>query len=623
MPLAMHDNTPLYLAGVLALGLAAQWLAWRVRLPAIVLLLAFGFVLGYYVGPPDQYIGDALLPMVSLAVGVILFEGGLSLKFHEVRETGRVVLQLVTVGLLVTWIGTTLAAHALMGFSWSMAALLGALLTVSGPTVILPLLRQVRPAGRMASIIKWEGIVNDPIGAVLAALVFEVVRHMATGGMAGGIASSEGGVVVGETIWNLTVTIIVGLSLGGISAAIIVGLLSKYLVPDYLQNPVILAIVLLVFAISNYLREESGLVTVTVLGLLLANQNRVAVKHVVEFKENLRVLLISVLFIVLSSRVPIGWEQVKQVGWGGLGFLAVVILVIRPIAAGLATLGADLNRNERLLLAWIHPRGIVAAAVASLLAIQLEGTRYEAQAELLVLATFLVIVGTVVVYGLTLQPVAQKLGLASGDPQGVLLAGATPMAREIALALKAEGFETLLVDTNPQNIADARMAGLPVCYGSIGSEFVHETVDLSGIGRLIAMTPNDEVNTLATSEFAEQFGSANVYQLDSEETHERHERVPSHRRGRTLFAEHVTYDRLRARFSAGAVIKKTSLSEDFGMDEFRAKYPSALLLFTLPEKNKLTVSAADLKAEPRLGSKLIALVDPEEANAAGESGVID
>jgi len=619
----MQNNTPLYLAGVLALGLAAQWLAWRLKLPAIVLLLAFGFVLGYYAGTPDKYIGDALLPMVALAVGVILFEGGLSLQFHEIRESGRVVLQLVTLGLGVTWIGTTVAAHALMDFSWAMAALVGALLTVSGPTVILPLLRQVRPEGRIASIIKWEGIVNDPIGAVLAALVFEVVRHMATGEMSSGIAGSEGSVVAGETIWNLTVTIVVGLSLGGVSAAIIVGLLSRYLLPDYLQNPVILAIVVLVFALSNYLREESGLVTVTILGILLANQNRVTVKHVVEFKENLRVLLISVLFIVLSSRVPIGWEQVSKIGWGGLGFLATVILFIRPVAAGLATIGSDLRRNERLMLAWIHPRGIVAAAVASLLAIELEGTKYEPQAELLVLATFLVIVGTVVVYGLTLQPVARHLGLAGGEPQGVLLAGATPMVRDIALALKSEGFDTLLVDTNPQNIADARMAGLPVCYGSIGSEFVHEQVDLSGIGRLLALTPNDEVNTLATTEFAEQFGTANVYQLDSPETHERHERVPSHRRGRTLFAEDVTYDSLKDRFAAGGVIKKTSLSDDFSMDDFRAKYPSALMLFTLPEKGKLTVCVAGRKLEPRPGKKLIALISKSDNEVASESGVID
>ncbi|MEM8865562.1 MAG: cation:proton antiporter [Planctomycetota bacterium] len=615
----MHDWTPLYLAAVLALGTSAQWIAWRLQLPAIVLLLGFGVALGQLAGPPDEYIGDALLPMVSLAVGVILFEGGLSLKFSEVQGTGGVVARLVTVGLLVTWIGGTLAARLLMGFSWPIATLLGALLTVSGPTVILPLLRQVRPDRRVGSIIKWEGIVNDPIGAVLAALVFEAVRHVATHDVA---LAGAGGVLAGETLRNLAFTLVIGLTLGGATAALVIGLLSRYLVPDYLQNPVILGLVIVVFAVSNYLSEESGLITVTVLGLLLANQDRVTVKHVVEFKENLRVLLISVLFIVLSSRVPFGWQQLGEIGWGGLAFLAAIILVIRPIAAGLATVGSDLRKNERLLLCWIHPRGIVAAAVASLLALEFEGTAMQAEADRMVLAAFLVIVGTVAVYGLSLSRVAKALGLAGENPQGVLFAGASPMIREIATSLKTEGFDTLLVDTNPQNISAARMAGLPVCYASIGSNFVHEETDLGDIGRLVAMTPNDEVNSLAATEFAEQFGTANVYQFASPPAHERHERVPSHRRGRTLFADGVTHDALQLRFSAGAVIKKTTLTEDFKMDDFRNLYPSALLLFVIPEKGQLTICSSDHKIEPKAGKKLIALVDADEATAAGESGIL-
>lgn len=614
----MHAEVPLYLATVLALGTAAQWLAWRLKLPAIVLLLAFGFVLGKVTDKPDHYLGGALLPMVSLAVGVILFEGGLSLKFSEIRETGGVVLRLVTVGLLVTWLLTTLAAHYLVPFSWPMAALIGALLTVSGPTVILPLLRQVRPERRVASVIKWEGIVNDPIGAVLAALVFEVVRHLATGDA----NSDDGGAMVGEAMRNLALTIVIGLSLGGVSAAVIVGLFKQYLVPDFLHNPVILALVILVFAASNALVPESGLVTVTVLGLLLANQERVTIKHVVEFKENLRVLLISVLFIVLSARVEIGWTQINQIGWRGIVFVGAMILVIRPIAASLATLGSDLRQNERLLLAWIHPRGIVAAAVASLLAIQLANTPFAGEANRLVLITFLVIVGTVFVYGLSLSTVAKRLGLAGDEPQGVLFAGATPMIREIAKSLQAEGFDTLLVDTNPQNISAARMAGLPVCYASIGSDYVHEETDLSDIGRLLAMTPNDEVNSLATAEFAEHFGTANVYQLDTPATSERHEKVPAHRRGRTLFAAGVTFSKLAQRFGQGAAIKKTTLTEDFTMADFRAKYPSALLLFTIPEPGQLTICVEGRKLEPKPGKKLIALVNSEESAAASESGVL-
>jgi hypothetical protein len=288
----------------------------------------------------------------------------------------------------------------------------------------------------------------------------------------------------------------------------------------------------------------------------------------------------------------------------------------------LATIGSDLTRNERVLLSWIHPRGIVAAAVASLLATKLADTPYADEAQRMVLATFLVIVGTVAVYGLTLGPLARRLGLSRQDPQGVLFAGASPMVREIAQSLKSEGFQSLLVDTNAENIAAARMAGLPIFYGSIGSETVHEQTDLGGIGRMLAMTPNDEINSIATMEFSERLGSANVYQLAPHEARERHQHVPTHRRGRILFREGITYEALQSRFDGGAVIKKTTLSEDFTLEKFREKYPSALILFTIPEKGRLRVSVTGHKLDPKPGKKLVALVDADEANSSGESGVL-
>ena len=609
----MLESTPLYLATVLALGVSAQWLAWRVQLPAIVLLLAFGFCLGVVAGPPEDFIGnEVLLPMVSLAVGVILFEGGLNLEFGEIKETGSVVLRLVTTGLLVTWIGTTVAAHWLMDFSWPIATLLGALLTVSGPTVIMPLLRQVRPSGKIGSLIKWEGIVNDPIGAVLAALVFEVVAH----GMVDGFAQ--------ESAVTLAMTVATGVALGGVSAWIIVQMLHRYLIPDYLQNAFILAVVVLLFALSNYLQEESGLITVTVLGLSLANQKRATVKHVIEFKENLRVLLIAVLFIVLSSRIRIGWSEIEQIGWGGLAFVATLILVIRPLATLIATVGSELTRNERLLLAWIHPRGIVAAAIASLFALELShNADLQPEADRLVMTTFLVIVGTVSVYGLTLGPLARRLGLSRKDPQGVIFAGASPLIRQIAQALQGEGIPTMLVDTNPKSVAAARMNGLPVHFASIGSEFITQEIDLGDIGRLLAMTPNDEVNSIAAMEFRELFGSAGVYQFaTSENTSERHRRTPDHLKGRTLFGEGITHDDLRQRLETGAQIKMTTLSEDFTTEDFRAKYgESALLLFTFPEEGKLRIGSVDQPLDPKPGEKILALVDLPEEQVASESGI--
>jgi len=594
---------PLYLASVLALGIAAQWVAWRFRLPAIVLLLLFGVLLGKLTTSGTGGTGeDEFFAMVSLAVGIILFEGGLSLDFRELHGTRGAVLRLVSIGLLVTWLLTAWFAYAVAGFSREMSVLIGALLTVSGPTVILPLLRHVQPVRRIGSLAKWEGIVNDPIGAVLAALVFELVLH----GNTEHIASDSLRIIGG--------TLLCAFVLSGLGAVLLLQMLRRYLVPDYLQNPVILAFVLVIFALSNQLQPESGLVTITLLGVILANQRTVAIRHVVEFKENLRVLLISTLFIVLASKLTLDMEALRTLGWGSVGLVALIILVVRPVSVFIATLGSGLSWPERVFLFWIHPRGIVAAAVSSLFALEI--TRVlgpdhplAQEAERFVLMTFFVIVSTVTVYGLSLAPLARWLGLSGENPQGILFAGASPAVREIALSIQAEGLAVLLVDTNPRNNAAARMAGLPIAYASVGSEFVQEEIDLGGIGRLLAMTPNDEVNTLAAMGFAERFGRAGVYQVAAMESSSGRKEA-AYRRGRTLFGKPISIKQLEDRFAAGAMIKKTLLSADFTFNDFLARYgESTLVLFCLEENGELTVATDEKEMLPKPGQKLVALVD--------------
>ena len=594
---------PLFLASVLALGIAAQWVAWRFRLPAIVLLLLFGILLGKFSTDQSDANSELFFAMVSLAVGIILFEGGLSLEFREIKETRGVVLRLVSVGLIITWLLTSWFAYTVGEFPRQMALLIGALLTVSGPTVILPLLRHVQPVRRIGSLSKWEGIVNDPIGAVLAALVFELILHETHGSIAG------------DSLLHMSRTLILGIVLSSTSAWILLQMLRRYLVPDYLQNPMILSFVILLFAFSNYLQEESGLVTVTLLGVMLANQRSVAIRHVVEFKENLRVLLISTLFIVLASRLTIDMAAIRMLGWRSLALVALIILIVRPVSVFVATFGCGLSWRERAFLSWIHPRGIVAAAVSSLFALALKEANHPlaAEADRFVLMVFLVIIGSVTVYGLTLAPLSRWLGLSGENPQGILFAGASPAVREIALAVQNEGLPVLLVDTNPSNNAAARMAGLPMAYASIGSEFVQEEIDLGGIGRLLAMTPNDEVNTLAAMGFTERFGRAEVYQVAAVESSSgRTESVGAYRRGRTLFDKPITVEQLEKRFAAGATIKKTLLTPDFTLDDFLARYgESALLLFCLEENGKLLIATDENDMLPRPGQKLVALVDQQ------------
>jgi len=596
-----------FLAAVFLLGWAAQWLAWRLRLPAILLLLIFGFAAGWYFDGPENYIGQELLfPVVSLAVAVILFEGGLNLRFAELKGNGRTVLLLVTVGIAVTWALTTVAAWLLLRFEPSMAALLGAILVVSGPTVIMPLLRHVRPNRRIGSIVKWEGIINDPIGAVLAVVILYAIT---TGGFT---------FATPRTLVTLTVFLAVGATIGLTMALLSVQVLKRYWVPDYLQNPAFLTVVVLSYIVSNSVRPESGLVAVTVFGAVLANQKVTTIKHVVQFKENLRVLLISCLFIVLAARLQV--QAVCDLGLGGVLFGASLILVVRPAAVFLATLGQSLGIRERVFLAWIHPRGIVAAAVSSVFALELArksdqaGLPLEvmANAEQLVPITFLVIVGTVAVYGLTIGPLARWMRIAEANPQGILFAGASPLVREIARLVQESGYQVLVVDTNQENVAAARMAGLPTVWANVCSEYAREELELGGIGRLLAMTPNDEVNALAARELAEVFGRAQVYQLPHRPAEiESLDRLSPQRAGRILFALNAGHGRITERLAAGAVVKKTGLTEEFDYAAFLDLYgESAIVMFVIDESGRLIVRTTESTGDPQPGQTLISIVDP-------------
>lgn len=600
------DVRLVYLTALLVLGWLAQWLAWRLRLPAILLLLLLGFAVGQFVDAEELLGRELLFAAVSLSVGVILFEGGLSLRLRELRETGGAVLRLVTVGILITWMLATIAGLSILGLARPIAILLGAILVVSGPTVIMPLLQHVRPNRRLAGVIKWEGIVNDPIGAVLAVLIFEAVRN-------GGIQYAAN-----ETAVKLALTAAVGVVMGLAAALLLIETLRRYWIPDHLQSFAFLAAGLGVFTASNIARSESGLIAVTLFGVVLANQKAAPIKHVQEFKENLRVLLISMLFILLGSRMAL--DDLVELGPRGLLFVAVIIVVIRPTAVFLATIGSELRMRERLYLACLGPKGIVAAAVSSVFALELAADANLAphvveSARQLAPITFLVIVGTVAIHGLTAGPLAYWLKLAEPKPQGILFAGASAPVRAIASVLAKEGIPVLLVDSNQREIAAARMAGLPTFWASILSDYSRNELELSGIGRLLAMTPNDEVNAMACQEFVEFFGRAGVYQVAPKPSdRDSHEPVSPHRRGRLLAHRELTYSRLQEHFVRGAAVKITQLTAEFTYQAFRSRHgENAVVLFTLDDTGKLTVATTDQSLAPRPGQRLISLILPAEA----------
>ncbi len=600
----MLENPLVGLTAIVVLGVGAQWLAWRLKVPAIIALLVVGVAVGPIGGllHPDVLFGETLFPIISLAVALILFEGGLSLRLRDLKKIGAVMRNLMTLGVLLTWALSAAAAHYLADLQWGLAILLGALLVVTGPTVIIPLLKHVRPRGQVGLIAKWEGIVNDPIGAILAVLVFETL-----------LAGGQGGALA-HGMRSLLEAAVAG-GLGGLAgAAVIFVVLKNRWAPDYLQNPVALMVVLATFTASNMISHESGLLAVTVMGIALANQKRVDVQHIVEFKENLRVLLISSLFILLAARLQLA--DLEQLNMGSLLFVAALIAVVRPLSVWLSTLGMGLSWRERVFLAWMAPRGIVAAAVSAVFAIDLAAAGY-ADAERLAPLTFLVIVATVAVYGLTAAPLARALGLAQSAPQGVVVMGASELGRALGEALRELGFAVLMVDANYRNISAARMAGLPAHYGSAIGEHILDEIDLDGIGRLLALTTNDEANSLAALRFAEVFDNGEIYQLPPSsgalDVDEHEIFAPQHLRGRFLFAAEANAYMLDRRLATGAQIKVTSLTDVFSHADFVERYgKGALPLLGVDRDGALHVFTTDEEVALQAGTTLVALVGGED-----------
>lgn len=489
-------------AGIFALGVGAQWFAHLTRRPAILMLLAAGLLAGPVFGllNPDDLFGDFLLPFVSLAVAVILFEGGLSLRLSDLGdpEVRNSVTSMVLLGSLVTLTLVSLSAYWVLGFEPELAILLGAILVVTGPTVIVPLLRQLRLRGRVGPILRWEGMMNDPLGAILALLVFE-------------------GILTGDLLQARTIAV------AGMVRALVVGALGailfaralrvalvRFWMPDHLRAPVALMMALTLFGLCDLFQAESGLVAVTLMGVLLANDEKVEVGSILEFKETLSVLLISVLFILLSARVT--RESLLSYSGQSLIFVAVVVLAIRPLAVLLSTVRTGLDYRDKLLLSVLGPRGIVAAAVSSVFALRLEAEGFPRAAELMTM-TFLVIAVTVACAGLAGPIVARFFGLSEDQVDGLLLVGAHLPAREIASQVASRGSRVLMVDTNPANVATARLAGLEAVRGNVLTRDLRERLDMRGIGHVLALTPNDEVNTLVAAIYEREFERSRVFRL--------------------------------------------------------------------------------------------------------------
>lgn len=574
------------LALVAVLGLAAQWTGWRLRIPAIVILILFGLLAGPVLGVirPGEVLGDAFRPLIQLGVAAILFEGGLTLRLSELRKAASGVNRLISLSVILMLIFGATAAHWIGGLSWPVSVVFGAIIVVTGPTVILPLLRQAHLHLRPASFLKWEGIVNDPAGALLAVVAFEYFV-------------SAGSTSIGESLVHLLLGVAVAIALGAAGGWLLGRAYLAGLAPEYLKGPVALAAALGAYALSNLVLEESGLMAATVMGLVLGNMGLPGINEIRRFKEYVAVLLVSGIFILLTA--DLDPEIMLALDWRSAALLAAVLFLVRPAAVWLATIGAGMTWQERTLVSWIGPRGVVAAAVAGVFGPVLV-ERGFAGGELLLPLVFALILVTVVVHGFSLGWLARRLGLSATGEGGLLIAGANPWSTGLASTLHEAEVPVLLADSSWHRLRAARLAGVPVWFGELLSEEAETSLETAGLGALLATTGNDAYNALVCAHFAPEMGRQNVFQLAAEAVPEVRRSGPA-ARGRVAFGEDLHFDDLERGWYQGWTFQASGITEEHDVADFLAELPAhAVLLMVIGEKGGLRILGenGELKARP-------------------------
>ncbi len=564
----------LSLVSILVLGIFCQWLAWRFRLPAIVLLAAGGLILGPLSGwiSPQQDFGQGLQAVTSLFVAIILFEGGLNLQFHELRETAKMTRRLTSIGVIIAWLLGTAAAHWVGQLSWAVSALLGAILVVTGPTVIMPLLKHARLNRRTASYLKWEGIINDPIGVLLAVLVYQYLLY------------SGEGPAIGHVLTSLGLAIAVSLLLGGGIAYGLGVSFRQGWIPEYLKAPVIIASVLAVYALADLVQHESGLLATTLMGVVMGNMRLRSLDEMRRFKEYLTLILVSFLFVVLTASLTM--ESILAIHPPLILMVVAFLFIVRPLAVYLSTIGAGGDWRDRLLIGWIAPRGVVAAASAGAFSPALIEAGFE-DAKYLVPAVFMLIFATIIAHGFSLGPLTRLLKLGSPGKGRVLIVGASPWAIELALVLKNLKQEVIIADSEWGRLQNARQQGLETWFGEVLSDMAEEAMALDNIYTVLAATGNNHYNSMVCNHYAPHIGRHRVFQPhDSGSDREKHQ-VPETRRGITAFSTNVSYAEMWTRLIRGWCFRKTNITDSFSEAQFLQSLPEdAVQLALIPENGK-------------------------------------
>lgn len=593
------------LVGVLGVG--AQLLAWRLRMPAIVLMLVAGIIAGPVTGifDPAREFGALRDPMIAVAVAIILFEGGLTLNLKSLQDAAKGVRRLVIIGAPLGWLLSALALHFGAGVGWETSAVFGGILIVTGPTVIAPLLRSARLSRRPAQVLQWEAIVNDPIGALAAVLAFEVVTVAR--------ASQEMSQAIGETALGIVLAVAIGAAAGfGLAWSF-----RRGRVPEYMKVPVLFTLLLAVFAGCDWILHESGLLAVTVMGIVIANSNLPSFEELRRFKEHATILLVSGVFILLAAGLD--FSELSALNWRAAIFIGSVMLIARPVTVFVSLIGTGLPWREKVLVAFTGPRGVVLVAVAGLFGERLVALGVEDGAIVGPLAFALVAV-TVVVHGFGLRPMARMLGLTGAETPGILIVGGSRFSTAFGHLLQENEIPVLISDPNHGKLRGARRDGVPAYYGDILAEAAEHRLDLVSYSTLLTATDNDAYNTLVSTDLAHHFGRDSVYQLARQkETKARHA-LPATLGGKPVIHD-MTHEQLEAKMQDGWRFRLSRLTEKFELEDWRKEHPESILIAAQRKGQPLRLlrTGENLKGADDL--RLIHLAPPEDdAEARANAG---
>lgn len=594
----MENIALISIAVIVVVGIFSQWLAWRIQWPSIVIMSIAGLLLGPAFGlfNPQEALGELYSPLISLSVAIILFEGSSSLDIREIKGVSKSVFRIVTLGAFFAWIGGALAAHFIAGLSLEIAFIIGGLFIVTGPTVILPLLRNAKLKPRTAAVLKWEGIIVDPFGPLLALFAYEVIKVLTTD------------TLHANSMINFFLSALLAIILGYVIGMLVSFLIHKGVFPEYLKSPIIIAFVLLCFTLAEVVMHETGMLAVTVMGLTIGRTKHYvsSIGHdVSHFVENISVLLTSTIFILLTA--SLSRETIAEMfTWPIIGFVLVMLFIVRPLSIWLSTIGTELVNAEKALIGWIAPRGIVALSVSGYFAANLLNDGHE-EAAMLTALTFALVFITVCAHGFSLRPIAKALKLANDTAPGILLVGANSFSIALAAYLKKLDLPVLISDSSTAQLQLAARKQIPTYHGQILAEHSEYEVDLTPYQTILSLTGDAAFNVLVSQSYAPKFGYNNTFTLTSSSYQQgkKHD-VPVAGKSHLLFHEDAVFTELNKKINTGYTIQPLSLGQTNKID--KAQLPADVIPLFVQKANK-TIQFITLKGNTTLdeGDQLIVL----------------